>query len=82
MMIDGLNVFIAGLGAKWCAFTQQEHRTAPRARELTRGLLGVPILWPFSIFNLQTASIVRARSLVVGTHAMGCTRTYAFGVGH
>jgi hypothetical protein len=48
----------------------------------TRGLLGVPILWPFSIFNLQTASILRARSLVVGTHAMGCARTYAFGVGH
>ena len=32
MMIDGLNVFIAGLEAKWCAFTQQEHRAAPRAR--------------------------------------------------
>ena len=33
MMIDGLNVFIAGLEAKWCAFTQQEHRAA-LAREL------------------------------------------------
>jgi hypothetical protein len=34
MMIDGLNVFIAGLEAKWCAFTQQEH--APRAVRLAR----------------------------------------------
>ena len=33
MMIDGLNVFYAGLEAKWCAFTQQEHRAA-LAREL------------------------------------------------
>ena len=32
-MIDGLNVFIAGLEAKWCAFTQQEHHAA-LAREL------------------------------------------------
>ena len=40
MMIDGLNVFIAGLEAKWCAFTQQEHRArAPRlARELRSSL--------------------------------------------
>jgi hypothetical protein len=29
MMIDGLNVFIAGLEAKWCALTQQEHRVLP-----------------------------------------------------
>ena len=38
MMIDGLNVFIAGLEAKWCAFTQQEHRAAPRASELRSSL--------------------------------------------
>ena len=35
--------------------------------KFTRGLLGVPILWPFSIFNLQTASILRAHSLDIYT---------------
>ena len=34
MMIDGLNVFYAGLEAKWCAFTQEEHARAALAREL------------------------------------------------
>ena len=28
MMIDGLNMFYAGLEAKWCALTQLEHRAA------------------------------------------------------
>ena len=40
MMIDGLNVSIAGLEAKWCAFTQQEHRAALAREPLTPLTIG------------------------------------------
>jgi hypothetical protein len=44
MMIDGLNVFIAGLEAKWCAFTQQEHR-AQRASRASSAMLAREIFY-------------------------------------
>jgi hypothetical protein len=36
MMIDGLNMFIAGLEAKWCAFTHREHYILMHYRGLVR----------------------------------------------